>query len=215
MARKKGQNPEETRASILAASEDVFADKGFAASSMSEIAKAAGVTKSLIHHHFGSKTALWEEMKAARFQEFAAAQAQTITSPGDARQFARGAFTTYFRFLQRNPRFVRLMWWSQAEHGSSQHPEADDTTRSFAQQLAALGIERIRMMQKQGEMRDDLDARYLFAAYLGLLRHWFVARRDFKIDGYDERPEDLDDGYLEAIITIFLDGTLPAAAKRG
>lgn len=208
MPRKKGQNPDETRAAILDAAEAVFAERGFAAASMNEIALAAGVTKSLIHHHYGSKQALWEQMKAAHFQQLAAAQAETISRPGDARQFVREAFTVYFRFLQKNPRLLRLMWWAQAEHGASQHPAADDLTQGFLSQLHQLGVERVRMLQKSGGIRRDLDPRYLFAAFVSLVRHWFVARQDFPVPEEGGEEEVRDDGYMAAAIEIFLAGVL-------
>lgn len=51
--RRRG-NPD-TRATILAAAEAEFADKGFDRASMRGIARAAGVDPSLIYHYFGSK----------------------------------------------------------------------------------------------------------------------------------------------------------------
>ncbi|MBC8072705.1 MAG: helix-turn-helix transcriptional regulator, partial [Deltaproteobacteria bacterium] len=56
-------DPEASRAAILDAAEATFVEKGFAGASMSEIAERSSVTKSLIHHHFGSKEALWSEVK--------------------------------------------------------------------------------------------------------------------------------------------------------
>ena len=48
-------DPEGTRAAILEAARRIFVERGPAAVALSEIAEASGVTKSLIHHHFGSK----------------------------------------------------------------------------------------------------------------------------------------------------------------
>jgi AcrR family transcriptional regulator len=51
--RRRG-NPD-TRATILAAAESEFAEKGFDRASMRGIAKAAGVDPALMYHYFGSK----------------------------------------------------------------------------------------------------------------------------------------------------------------
>jgi AcrR family transcriptional regulator len=51
--RRRG-NPD-TRATILAAAESEFAEKGFDKASMRGIAKAAGVDPALMYHYFGSK----------------------------------------------------------------------------------------------------------------------------------------------------------------
>jgi TetR/AcrR family transcriptional regulator len=48
------------RSRILAAALPLFADRGYDGTSTVDVAKAAGVTHPLVHHHFGSKQGLWE-----------------------------------------------------------------------------------------------------------------------------------------------------------
>lgn len=55
-----------TRERLLAAAEDVFAHKGFAAASVDEIAAAAGYTIGALYAHFGSKQQLFLELLSAR-----------------------------------------------------------------------------------------------------------------------------------------------------
>ena len=47
-----------TKHKILDAAEKLYADKGFAATSLREIIKSAGVNTAAVHYHFGSKVAL-------------------------------------------------------------------------------------------------------------------------------------------------------------
>ena len=54
------------REDILDAAERVFALRGFDGTSMREVAEAAEVAQALIHYHFGTKDALFEEMFARR-----------------------------------------------------------------------------------------------------------------------------------------------------
>ena len=56
-------DPVGTREAILAAVMDLFAEQGVGRVSMSRIAAQAGITKSLIHHHFGSKQDLWNAVR--------------------------------------------------------------------------------------------------------------------------------------------------------
>lgn len=49
------RNSIRTRAALLDAAAEVFADKGFNAATLDEIAAAAGFTRGAVHHHFGSK----------------------------------------------------------------------------------------------------------------------------------------------------------------
>jgi hypothetical protein len=75
--------------------------------------------------------------------------------------------------------------------------------------LVTDGIALVHQMQERGELRRDLQPRFMFAAFLSLLRHWFVARSDFALVGQAEDPADADRRYLECIIEIFSDGVLP------
>ncbi len=80
MRAARRRDPEATRLAILDAAEAIFVEKGFAAASMSDIAARAVVTKSLIHHHFGSKEELWVEVKRRSVEEYAKAQRAIMTS---------------------------------------------------------------------------------------------------------------------------------------
>ncbi len=208
MARKPGNTREETRAAILAAAEKEFEANGFAGASLSGIAERAKITKSLIHYHFKSKEALWQEIKESRFADYADLQRQILAEYDDAREFLRQSFTAYFTFLQRNPSFLRLMWWMQAEHGRSQHPQHDLVVSASMRTLVEDGIRLVRDLQQRGQLRGDLAPRFMFAAFLSLLRHWFVARRDFALVEGGESTAAADQRYLETIIAIFSDGVL-------
>ena len=59
---------EATRTQILDASEALFAERGFAGTSMRAVAVAAGTSQALLHHHFGTKAGLYEAVKL-RFTE--------------------------------------------------------------------------------------------------------------------------------------------------
>ena len=49
-----------TRKAILAAAEDLFGKRGFAATTVDEIAAAAGIAKGAVYHHFATKEDLFE-----------------------------------------------------------------------------------------------------------------------------------------------------------
>lgn len=52
------RDAEKTRAAILTAATNLFADKGFIGASISDIAEEVGVSKSSIYHYFASKDAI-------------------------------------------------------------------------------------------------------------------------------------------------------------
>src|SRR6476646_555713 len=55
---------------IIEAAEALFADKGFAGTSVRDIAEAAGVNLAMISYYFGSKEKLMEAMFSYRGQHF-------------------------------------------------------------------------------------------------------------------------------------------------
>jgi len=61
MARRTGRRPgkQDTRAAILAAAREAFAERGYEGASIRQIATSAGVDPALVHHYFGTKEQLF------------------------------------------------------------------------------------------------------------------------------------------------------------
>ena len=97
------RDPEATRAAILEAAEEIFIAKGPGSTALSEIARQAGVTKSLIHHHFGSKEGLWREVKVRRFSAYAEGQMRMLETVPPSHELLRDSMRYYFGFLKDNP----------------------------------------------------------------------------------------------------------------
>lgn len=199
----RSRDPEATRAAILDAAEQVFLAKGFGNSSVSEIARLAGVTKSLIHHHFRSKESLWHDVKARRFSEYADEQVATIERSEPTAELLEQAVKDYFIFLKKNPQLVRILAWVFLER--DKHSTQFDATR-----ITRPGIEAIRRTQDCGELRSDVDARFMLFTFVGLAQHYFQDKCHL-LDDYDwgGSEDDLDAAYLEAMVKIFFEGALP------
>jgi AcrR family transcriptional regulator len=56
---------EATRAALLESASELFTEKGFAHTSLDEVASAARLTKGALYHHFASKQALFEQVLEA------------------------------------------------------------------------------------------------------------------------------------------------------
>lgn len=61
MARRTGRRPgkQDTKQTILAAAREIFAERGYDAASIRQIASAAKVDPALVHHYFGTKEQLF------------------------------------------------------------------------------------------------------------------------------------------------------------
>ncbi len=63
---------EQTRAALLAAAADAFADRGYGGTALSTIYKAAGANAAAISYHFGGKRALYDAVLAESGRRFSA-----------------------------------------------------------------------------------------------------------------------------------------------
>jgi TetR/AcrR family transcriptional regulator len=198
------RDPEATRLAILDAAESIFVEKGFAAASMSDIARRGAVTKSLIHHHFGSKEELWIEVKRRSLEEYVNQQRAIMASSAADRSSMIESLRVYFRFLQSNPNYVRLATWMNLEDPRLSTPANPD--------LLHRGVERLRKAQAQGAFRSDLDPWHIMFAFFALTTYWFQARHAHGHQIYaDHDPALADEKYLEDLTSILFDGVAPRA----
>ena len=191
------RDSETRRSNILEAAESVFVERGFAATSMSEIASRAGVTKSLIHHHFGSKEELWQEVKRRRLDDYSQLQLRSMADRGPSIEAFGEAIREYFHFLRDNPGWVRLNAWMNLE---------DERLSATAQpELMEAGLRTLRESQRRGILRDDVLAENAIAAFMALCTQWFLNRHAYDRESDDESRE-ADDRYLDDLIKIFFEG---------
>jgi len=73
-------SPDKTRARILLAAETLFADQGYAATSVRAIAAAAGVNLAAAHYHFGSKHGLLKAVIHERVTPINTCRLQALTA---------------------------------------------------------------------------------------------------------------------------------------
>jgi len=187
-----------TRHAILKAAEDLFVEQGFAAASMANIAKRAGVTKSLIHHHFGSKRELWEAVKSVVMEEYGKQQQQMLTERAPGVELLGDSIVAYFRFLQKNPNVVRLWAWMAVE--SDQH------CADLSMDLTRAGAELLREGQRIGDIRADVPAEYILAQFFSLVRGWFAERPILQSCLLNKSDAVCDEEYLSSMLRVFLDG---------
>lgn len=204
MSAVRVRDPEATRNAILDAAEEAFLDKGFAETSTSHIARKAGVTKSLIHHHFGSKEALWDEVKVRRFAVYAEQQKEMLRDKEPTAALLRDSMKMYFRFLRANPEIVKMLAWMFVEQ------DEDGECADLDRELTLTGIEKIRQAQERGELRDDLNPGFILFSFIGMAQHWYQDKR-MMLDkiGLSADSDAIDEAYLEDAVKIFFEGVLP------
>ena len=100
-----------TRARILAAAAEVFADLGFKGASTRDIAARAGVNQGLITYHFKSKDELWRASMHQLFSEYRERLRERMNqlASDDPRELAREHIREFVRFSGAHPEFFRTM----------------------------------------------------------------------------------------------------------
>jgi AcrR family transcriptional regulator len=99
----------ERRERILDAATEVFAEHGYAAASMGEIAGRAGVVASVIYDHFPSKRELHIELLQRHGEELIRRSIDEIEGT-DPEEIQRSALEAYFRFVEEDPFVWRFLF---------------------------------------------------------------------------------------------------------
>lgn len=212
--KKQRRDAAATSEQILDAAEKLFAKHGFAHVSVREIAQQANVTKSLIHHHFGAKEALWLAVKERAFSAYMNAQIDALTSAanqqdGPKEGLLRNSIEMYFRYLEANPQLVRIMSWAQIE----------GDTNPVGARLMPLGAARIREAQEAGHFRKDLNPELTLAIFIAATTYWFQAQELFKTtmeqacEPFPKGGAERNQLFIDNFLNIFFNGLLSDEAR--
>ena len=154
------RDPEATREAVLAAAERLFAENGFANTSLRDISAASGISHPLIHHHFGSKEGLYQAVKrrlvesyAERFPHAARAVNRPLNLGSELRRL--------MAYIGDNPLLLRLCAWTRLEGDRQVWPGEPDIFETIRR--------RIEVSQRRKLIREDLDPTYLTIMLLGVV----------------------------------------------
>jgi AcrR family transcriptional regulator len=137
-----------TRARLVRHAERLFARKGYGATSLRELARAAGVRMFTIHHHFGSKQRLYEEILRRWDEEVLELVGRIFTETDDPRRVIERVIRQLFDFFLANRERVVLNARAALGEGLPRRLAAADrgwvrfmNTTMAAHRLAAPGLD--------------------------------------------------------------------------
>ena len=93
---------DQRRQQLFDVARERFSQQGFHATSMDEIAEAAGVTKPVLYQHFPSKRALYVELLEDTGRQLLTALAEATGRAGSGRERVELGFRAYFNFAVNN-----------------------------------------------------------------------------------------------------------------
>lgn len=103
-ARVRVRQPEQKRAQLLDAAQELFAANGFEATATAEIARKAGVSEGILFHQFGTKRGLYDQLAERYGRDLATCLALDSDTEVTEETIARRAFA----FAERNPPLYQL-----------------------------------------------------------------------------------------------------------
>ncbi|MGZ6929514.1 MAG: TetR/AcrR family transcriptional regulator [Acidimicrobiia bacterium] len=129
---------EQRRSQLLDVAIEIFAERGFHATSMDDIAEAAGVTKPVLYQHFPSKRALYRELlddvDGRLTDQLIAATSHAATG----RQRVQDGFAAYFRFVAHHRAAFRLLFGASVRNDPEFASVAEATIERIADLIAEL-----------------------------------------------------------------------------
>ena len=149
----RGQ-PEESRAAILKAAAQEFAQHGIAGARTDAIAREARVNKALLYYYFKDKETLYGAVLDDAFSGLKATVLRALDGDSAPRDKILAYVGAYFDFIASNQLYPRLMQreMMRAREGQSQH--IDKVIKTYIQPIFARVSEVLKEGIEHGEFRD-------------------------------------------------------------
>ncbi|HJQ84387.1 MAG TPA: TetR/AcrR family transcriptional regulator [Candidatus Binatia bacterium] len=167
------------RERILSAAIRCFSELGYAGTTTAGIARAAGVTQPLVHHHFGSKDGLWRAAMDEVFANVPRIVAATGSSPHETMMETVERFV---RFVADHPEVTRII----AREGAAPSPRLDYLLKRYVHAPFREVVDRLRAAQNAGIVTPDVRPELALFLILGAGSHLFdvsaLAERSLGID---------------------------------
>ena len=163
----------ERREQLLRVAVTVFADKGFTATSMNDVADAAGVTKPVLYQHFSSKRELFIELLTDIGNELKETIAKATAAAGGPRQQVEDGFLAYFHYVDANTDSFRVLFGS----GARRDPEFAAFASAVEAQIADVVAELIVVHHHPAAQRELL-AHGIVGMTEAACRYWLAHDRE-------------------------------------
>lgn len=188
------------REQLLAAAVRLFAQKGYAATTVRDILRAARVTAPVLYYHFGSKEGLFRALAEEGMRRFRAAHESALAAGGSATEKIRRLCLGHAAVRRE---YADLAWVVEAI--LSGPPDAAPGVDFHA--MASDSVARFEALVRQGIATGEfraIDPHHGALAILGTLE--IAARR--RLFGW--QPTEVVP-HLEAMLDVVLTGLAPAA----
>jgi AcrR family transcriptional regulator len=207
-ARRRPRRGRDTRHQILDASLRLFSERGFARTTVRDIARVAGITDAAIYYHFASKRELLEALFEERGILPAIQELEQISAELPLRDTLLVIARRAMLVMQQNREFLRLVFMESF----GGEPGAMEEARSVIERWEH-GVARVLgAYMERGQVR-RLDANVAARQLVTLARGAFMDDLMGGFGPHQSSGETLSpglEGYLAASVDNILTGLLPS-----
>lgn len=172
------------REQIITAATELFARVGYRHATILELAQAAGISRTGLLHHFGSKEALLSAVLERRDAEDTARIAGSLADPTGLAGLA--ALVELARHNAERPHLVALFAVLSAEAAASDHPARDYFATRYRDTVAGI-TDSLTRARAAGLLAPDVEpaeqARAIVALMDGLQVQWLLSPGDVDMAG--------------------------------
>jgi AcrR family transcriptional regulator len=173
-----------------------FAVKGFHATSMNDVADAAGVTKPVLYQHFSSKRHLYLEALTEVGERLRQSIEKATANADSPKEQVRGGLEAYFRFVAEDKAAFSVLFGGGTRRDAEFARAAGAVERAIAQSIASL----ITVSTLSEEERSLL-AHAIVGLAEGASRHWIAQGMAVDVDQLAARVAQLAWGGLRGVGT--------------
>ncbi|GAB3130273.1 TetR/AcrR family transcriptional regulator [Tsukamurella serpentis] len=142
------------RAEVLALSAKLFAENGYRATTVRDIADAAGILSGSLYHHFDSKESMVDEILRAFLDRLFGEYREVLARGDDPRDQLRGCVIASFQAIDADPDAVAIY---QAQSRTLAQQQRFAYIAEFLQEFRSMWRGIIERGIESGSFRADLD----------------------------------------------------------
>jgi TetR/AcrR family transcriptional regulator len=193
---------------IIDCAELLFAERGYDGVSIADIAKAAGISKANVFHHFANKA----ELYAAALQRCSGPLQQLLGEfrerQGPTAEALSDTLQGHLQQMLESQNAVRLMMRELL--GGADAESRAGTDRMLSESFG-MAVDAIRAMQDQGRIAADVEPIVLAATAFGAHLVFFLCRD--VLAGHAAGAGD-PQGFDQALLRILVGGVLPPPEQQ-
>jgi DNA-binding NarL/FixJ family response regulator len=184
--------PRKREQEIVAAATRVFAEKGYAAASIQDVAEVVGILKGSLYYYFDTKEELLWKILVGVYDEALASLDDSLATGGSALDRIRAFALRHIEFCAANRSGISVFLREHESLGDTRRRELDERRGAYHRQLAAV----IADGQREGSVRSEVHPLLATRALLGMATG---VARDFPA-GEEPSVEEVAAGCADLIV---------------